>query len=59
MGGFEPREPHPFAILAGDHLELIQLDLMQPDIAGGRAQGFCGEAQREARWHEPIRQNGN
>ena len=38
-------EPHPRAVLAGNDAEAVVLDLMQPDDAGGRSWGFCGQAR--------------
>ena len=32
-------EPHPRALLAGDHTEAVVLDLVQPLLAGGRLRG--------------------
>jgi hypothetical protein len=33
------------AVLAGNHAEAVVLDFMQPDDAGGRSWGFCGQAR--------------
>jgi hypothetical protein len=42
-------EPHPLAILAGDHAETAVLDLVQPQLAGRRARGWGGKARRPNR----------
>jgi len=40
-------EPHSRAVLLGNDVEAVVLDLMQPLAARGQLIGFCREARRD------------
>jgi len=43
-------EPHPGAVLPGDHPKPVMLDFVQPQLARRRAFGFGGQARRNEAW---------